>query len=48
MSQFLEAVGFGVLNDVLSAFHSNEGYAQPNKYEVIISPPLGGGQSLEM
>lgn len=45
MSQFLEAVGFGVLNDVLSAFHSNEGYAQPNKYEVIISPPLGGGQS---
>ena len=42
---FLEGTAFGVLNDVLSAFHSNEGYAQPNKYEVLILPPakLGGG-----
>ena len=45
MAQFLEAVGFGVLNDILSAFRSNEGYAHPNKYEVVISPPFGGGQS---
>ena len=45
MAQFLEAVGFGVLNDILSAFRSNEGYAHPNRYEVIISPPVGGGQS---
>ena len=42
---FLEGTAFGVLNDVLSIFHSNEGYAQPNKYEVLILPPakLGGG-----
>ena len=42
---FLEGTAFGVLNDILSAFHSNEGYAQPNKYEVLILPPakLGGG-----
>tara|TARA_B100001778_G_scaffold41285_1_gene29621 strand:+ start:39 stop:749 length:711 start_codon:yes stop_codon:yes gene_type:complete len=42
---FLEGTAFGVLNDVLSAFHSNEGYAQPNKYEILILPPakLGGG-----
>tara|TARA_Y100001963_G_scaffold152572_1_gene237676 strand:+ start:4999 stop:5706 length:708 start_codon:yes stop_codon:yes gene_type:complete len=45
MSQFLEAVGFGVLNDVLSMFRSNEGYAHPNRYEVVISGPSGGGQS---
>ena len=45
MAQFLEAVGFGILNDILSAFRSNEGYAHPNRYEVIISPPAGGGQS---
>lgn len=45
MSQFLEAVGFGVLNDVLSIFRSNEGYAQPNKYDVVITRPTGGGQS---
>ena len=42
---FLEGTAFGVLNDILSAFHSNEGYAQPNRYEVLILPPakLGGG-----
>ena len=42
---FLEGTAFGVINDVISAFHSNEGYAQPNKYEVLILPPakLGGG-----
>ena len=39
MAQFLEAMGFGVLNDILSAFHSNEGYAQPNRYEIQIFPP---------
>ena len=33
---FLEGTAFGVLNDVLSVFHSNEGFAQPNKYEVLI------------
>ncbi len=42
---FLEGTAFGVLNDVLSVFHSNEGYAQPNRYEVLILPPSprGGG-----
>ena len=43
---FLEGAAFGVLNDILAGFRSNEGYAQPNKYEVLIFPPakLGGGQ----
>ena len=40
-SQFIEAVGFGVLNDVLAIFRTNEGYAQPNRYEVLIYPPIG-------
>ena len=42
---FLEGTAFGVLNDILSMFHSNEGYAQPNKYEIMIFPPAkrGGG-----
>ncbi len=45
VAQFLEGTAFGVLNDVLSAFHSNEGYALPNRYEVLILPPakIGGG-----
>ena len=29
----------GVLNDILSAFRSNEGYATPNRYEVVLSRP---------
>ena len=42
---FLEGAAFGVLNDLLSAFRSNDGFAQPNRYEVLIFPPpkLGGG-----
>ena len=45
VAKFLEGGAFGVLNDVLSIFRSNEGYAQPNRYEVLILPPTprGGG-----
>ena len=39
MANFLEGTAFGVLNDVLSAFRSNEGYALPSRYEVLIYPP---------
>ena len=43
--KFLEGGAFAVLNDVLSGFHDDNGYAQPNRYEVLILPPakLGGG-----
>ena len=36
---FIEAGAFGLLNDVLSSFHSNNGYAQPNRFEILILPP---------
>ena len=39
--KFLESAAFGVMNDILSTFHTNEGYAQPNRYEVLIFPPAG-------
>ena len=39
LPSFIEGAAFGVLNDLLSAFRSNEGYAQPNRYEVLILPP---------
>ena len=44
-AKFIEGTAFGVVNDILSAFHSNEGYAVPNRYEVVIQGPakLGGG-----
>ena len=44
LAKFLEAGAFGVLNDILSSFHSDEGYAIPNRFEVLIlSPPKRGG-----
>ena len=45
IAKFLEGGAFGVLNDILAGFRSNEGYAQPNRYEVLIIGPqnLGGG-----
>ena len=42
---FLEGTAFGLLNDIISAFHDNNGYAHPNRYEVLLLPPVkrGGG-----
>ena len=37
--QFIEATSGNSIENVLSSFRTNEGYAQPNKYEVTISPP---------
>ena len=36
---FLEPSTSTSINNILSTFHTNEGYAQPNKYEVLIFPP---------
>ena len=47
--QFLEGAAFGVMNDIISTFHSKDGYAQPNRYEVLIFPPTkpaSGGENL--
>ena len=43
---FLEASAYGVLNDVLSIMRSNEGYAQPNRYEVLIFPAARRGGAI--
>ena len=45
LAQFFETAAFGVLNDVLSGFHSQNGYAVPNRFEVIIIPPTGIGKN---
>ena len=39
LAQFIETAAFGALNDVLSGFHSKNGYAVPNRFEAIIIPP---------
>jgi len=37
--QFTEATSGNSIENILSSFRRNEGYAQPNKYEVLIFPP---------
>ena len=39
LASFVESTAFGVLNNFLSEFHSDNGYALPSRYEVIITPP---------
>ena len=40
LAKFLEGGAFGVLNDILSTFHSEDGYAVPNRFECLILPPI--------
>ena len=40
LAKFLEGGAFGVLNDILSTFHSDDGYAVPNRFECLILPPV--------
>ncbi len=39
MLSSFEGLGYGLLNDVLGVFRSEDGYAQPNRYEIEIGPP---------
>ena len=45
LPNFIEGAAFGVLNDILAGFRDNNGFAQPNRYEIVIIPPakIGGG-----
>ncbi len=45
LAKFLEGGAFGVLNDILSTFHSEDGYAVPNRFECLILPPISGSNS---
>ena len=45
LAQFIETAAFGVLNDVLSGFHSQNGYAVPNRFEAVIIPPTRIGRN---
>ena len=41
-SKFIEATSGNSIENILSSFRTNEGYAHPNRYEVSIFPPDGG------
>jgi len=38
-ASFLEAASFGTLNNILATYHDDNGYAIPNRFDVIISGP---------
>ena len=42
LASFIESTAFGVLNNFLSEFHSDNGYALPSRYDVIITSPAAG------
>ena len=37
----IEGTAYGVLNEILAEFHSDDGFALPSRYEVVILPPQG-------
>ena len=41
LGRLLEGSAYGVLNEVLAEFREDSGYAQPNRYEVVLYPPTG-------
>ena len=42
LASFVESTAFGALNNFLSGFHSDDGYALPSRYDVVITSPAGG------
>ena len=47
IGKFLEGTAYGVINEVLSGFRSEDGYAKPSRYEITLNPPSGGrGKSI--
>ena len=48
--QFLETAAFGALNEILAGFRDQNGYAHPNRFEVLIFPPskLSGATQLNI
>jgi len=42
LASFVESTAFGALNNFLSGFHNDNGYALPSRYDVIITSPGEG------
>jgi hypothetical protein len=42
LASFVESTAFGALNDFLAEFQSENGYALPSRYEVVITSPGEG------
>ena len=42
LANFIESTAFGALNNFLSEFHDDNGYALPSRYDVVITSPAEG------
>ena len=41
LGRVLQGTAYGVLNEILAEFRSDDGYALPSRYEVVLLPPQG-------
>ena len=41
LCRLLEGTAYGVINEILAEFRSDDGFALPSRYEVVILPPQG-------
>ncbi len=41
LGKVLEGTAYGVMNEILAEFRSDDGYALPSRYEVVLLPPQG-------
>ena len=41
LGRLLEGTAYGVMNEILAEFRSDDGYALPSRYEVVLLPPQG-------
>ena len=46
LGKFADALGFALLNDILSSFRGGNAYGRPNLYEVQIHPPRGASPAM--
>ena len=46
LGTFADALGFGLLNDVLASFNAQNAYGRPNLYEVQIHSPRGASPAM--
>jgi len=41
LGKVLEGTAYGVINEILAEFRSDDGYALPSRYEIVLLPPQG-------
>ena len=45
LANFLEGTAYGVLNDILGQLNSDDGYASPNRFEVVLPTPASNAST---